>query len=297
MTYSHLATNTMRVIKQPLLGVCYAKWVTSRLIQRTPKANFNNGIRFGGFTSFSEYWLRHAGLDSEDLDVIRIVHSTCPPSGSLAIDIGANLGLFSLSLSKIGFEKVYACEPIPTTHERLRSNLNLNPTLSNRVIPCLFGIGEDNTLADFLISPTSPGQNKLLPPAAQTNSPTHQPIDTLPCRIMTLPSMFSEYQITRAHFIKMDVEGFESSILAGGLSLLRSGKVAFIYSEVIAEALSDAGSSLGQFQSLIEEAEFDPVIVRDSYNPTFEKVDFQTALSQAGIRRNMLFRSRHFTQS
>lgn len=64
-------------------------------------------------------------------EVVAIVSSLIKP-GSCAIDIGANVGYFSLLFAQLAgpFGKVIAFEPQPDVHARLLQNLSLNPRLT-----------------------------------------------------------------------------------------------------------------------------------------------------------------------
>ena len=48
--------------------------------------------------------------------------------------------------------------------------------------------------------------------------------------------------------LKIDVEGFETAVI-GGRGLLAAGRIVFVYAEVIAQALREAGSSAEQLRS------------------------------------------------
>lgn len=232
--------------------------------------------------------MRYRGLDLEDLDVIKRVHRR-DLVNSVAVDVGANLGLFSLALAKGGFHRVYACEPLPDTYKRLVKNVGLNPSLATRIVPCKVGVGEEDKVVDFIFNSSSPGQSKI---ALASRVPESQ--IKVKCELMTLPSLFSRHGVQHANFLKLDVEGFESSVLRGALPLLQAGKVEFIYAEIIPKALEDAGSSLSEFAQLIEAAAMVPVVINPGAAHGFEHVSLSAALEQAGTRRNVLFQSRTF---
>jgi hypothetical protein len=51
-----------------------------------------------------------------DCSVARICREHCK-SGEVAVDVGANIGLFSAMLSRMGFTPVLAFEPAPTNYK------------------------------------------------------------------------------------------------------------------------------------------------------------------------------------
>jgi len=45
---------------------------------------------------------------------------------SVFLDIGANIGYYSISASNFGFKKIYSFEPVPKTINKLKFNIELN---------------------------------------------------------------------------------------------------------------------------------------------------------------------------
>lgn len=66
-------------------------------------------------------------------------------SGDIVVDVGANLGFFSLMALKEGASKSYAIEPFPTTYEYLCKNVEGLPVTT---INC--GIGNEDRNVDFV---------------------------------------------------------------------------------------------------------------------------------------------------
>jgi len=287
----HLIRNAVHLAKRPEMARLYAKWWFAKyMMRRSVIGEFNGGIRFTGFPTFSQYWIRRHGMDHEDLRIVQRVRATTTDQ-PVAIDIGANLGLFSFALAKAGFHRVYACEPIPETYNCLLANMRLNPLLADRITPCETGIGANDTQMTFSYSNVSPGQSKIASAANDLEE-----ITDVECKLMTLPSLCDQYRIQKIDFVKIDVEGFESSVIKGAMPLLEAGRVKFIYAEVIPQALSEAGSSIQEFSELMEAASFDPVVIGADEDSEFQPVAFDIALQHAGTRRNVLFRTRIFRQ-
>ncbi len=199
-----------------------------------------------------------------------------------ALDIGANLGLFSLAMAKAGFSEIHSFEPIPATHSKLLENIKLNPDLAKRILPKCLGVGAKRGNVKFVVNPTSPGQNKI----AISSFVAPDQCCEISCEIVTLDSYLKENNSGKILLLKMDVEGFEADVLKGGSEVLRSGQVDFIYSEVIEKALIDSGSSLDEFSDLIASLGFNPVSLGSN---GFSKISFDEAMKIAGNRRNILF--------
>jgi FkbM family methyltransferase len=141
------------------------------------------------------------------------------PSGATVIDIGANVGYFSLSvLSKFPGARVIAFEPMPANFKLLSQYQSENSTLNFTVINEAVS-GEAGTLTlhydakdDFTT-------------AASINSSGDQP-DTELVRTTTLQNIISTYGISRIDLLKLDCEGSEYSILyqtpASSLQMIRA---------------------------------------------------------------------------
>src|SRR5262249_24992267 len=78
-----------------------------------------------------------------DKDLERVFARFVRP-GHCCIDVGANVGAVTLHLAKLAGPqgRVVAVEPGPPYFERLARNLELNPTIRERVAPVHAGLGE-----------------------------------------------------------------------------------------------------------------------------------------------------------
>jgi len=134
--------NALRLLRSPKMAKAYGRWLISQAYyDNSPIVRYGRDIAVGEFLSFSEYWLWRNGLDAEEIALSDACYSVCSKP-SAALDVGANIGFFSLALSKAGFDSVIAFEPVPLTFQRLRRNLARNPTVSERIIALNFGLGD-----------------------------------------------------------------------------------------------------------------------------------------------------------
>ncbi|PYK39436.1 MAG: hypothetical protein DME49_03960 [Verrucomicrobia bacterium] len=197
-----LFLNALRLLRSPKMAKAYGRWLISQAYYD------NSPIAVGEFLSFSEYWLWRNGLDAEEIALSDACYSVCSKP-SAALDVGANIGFFSLALSKAGFDSVIPFEPVPLTVQRLRRNLARNPTVSERIIALNFGLGDFRGPVQFEESRQSPGQNRI----AIATSPTRR--DTSFCKIESLDEALTNLGIREIGFLKLDVEGFESAVVQG----------------------------------------------------------------------------------
>jgi FkbM family methyltransferase len=134
----------------------------------------------------------------------------------VAIDIGANLGWYSVLLNRLsaGGARIYAFEPDPQTFKLLRTNLTANQ--ATRVNAFNFALGAAPGSAQLRrYKDSNNGRHSLIPGDDIAGSVT-VPLDTL--------AHFWEAQglnTARIAFMKVDVEGFEYFVLKGAGELLR----------------------------------------------------------------------------
>ena len=127
--------------------------------------------------------------------------------GSTVLDIGANIGTFSiLAASIVGpGGRVLAFEPVTETFERLRENVALNG-LDNVECRCAAIDGKEGTLT------LQVSRKSALSTAHMGNRDgVDQNSVTVPC--LTLESVLSDRSIGRIHLMKVDCEGSEYKIL------------------------------------------------------------------------------------
>ena len=128
----------------------------------------------------------------------------------VCIDIGANLGYYSIPLGKLVGEKgtVYSVEPIPLFVEILTANIQRYNLKNIHILP--YALGDNNSGTIQMGTPEIDGMfrhgyTKVLEKQDYTyaktyNVPLRNPID-----------LFKD--LTQLHFIKCDVEGYETHIL------------------------------------------------------------------------------------
>ena len=135
-------------------------------------------------------------------------------AGGVFVDVGANIGVFTVPAALRAGPKgvVLAIEPAPAIAGYLRRNIVLNGLKNVRVKQCAaFERNEDEL--PFYHAPTEHFGMEAL--AAQFHD---SPI-SVPGR--TLDDLLAEEQLARVDLIKIDVEGFEASVLQGASQLLK----------------------------------------------------------------------------
>ena len=127
-------------------------------------------------------------------------------TGSLLIDIGANIGLWTLVGATKG--EVIAVEPNPRTYQMLVENIKLN------------GVGEKVTAIHAAVA-SEHGEVSFNCQADHTlSSIDHTNQSDVRVSAITLDSLFTSKISTKGLVIKMDTEGYEMAALLGASKTL-----------------------------------------------------------------------------
>jgi FkbM family methyltransferase len=149
----------------------------------------------------------HLPGDPEDIVTIFLVFMRHDygyvPKGSTVVDIGANIGVFSLYAAHQGAARVIACEPGYDTCELLRHNIHSN------------GLETTITVVKEAVTDV-PGKEVRFPLAANANSRIAQDLSQGPTEVVrttSLNELVERYHLQDIALLKMDCEGAEYPIL------------------------------------------------------------------------------------
>jgi len=162
--------------------------------------------------------------------------------GYTVIDIGANIGYFSLLAAKLvgNRGKVYAFEPEPRNYEAMLKNIGLN--------------GYDNTVAVQKAVSNTAGMVKLYLANTDVGAHTLRELHNHPAfkkkqhgefievESVTLDEFFKDKE-HRIDVIKMDCEGSEAAVISGADRLLRENKGLKMFIEFYPAAIREMGYS------------------------------------------------------
>jgi FkbM family methyltransferase len=173
--------------------------------------------------------------------------------GDVAIDGGANIGLFTLmAAARVGSAgRVVACEPSPTTMALLRENVALNRYgwVDLREVALAEHPGK---LRMHVFTPGS-GFSSFAPADTTTSSEVE-------VSVATLDEVAGDL-LERTSLVKLDVEGAELLALKGAPRLLEQARPDFIV-ELEAGHLERQGASVAEVQVLFEAAGYEGYAIR-----------------------------------
>lgn len=169
--------------------------------------------------------------------------------GSIVLDIGANIGAHTLDLARLvgPAGKVYAFEPTAYAFNKLKRNLALNPEISARVVPEQVRLTCERGL-DCSIEVYSSW--RVI--GEERRHPKHLGIaqSTTAAAVLTLDDYCNNSNLYGISFVKLDVDGFETEVLSGGIQTLRRD-LPTICLELAPYALEERGSSLRELLAVL----------------------------------------------
>lgn len=128
----------------------------------------------------------------------------------LFIDVGANLGSYSLLASGLCKAKSYAFEPVPKTFERLLENISINHLLSEIFSRQIAISNKENKKNEYIYFSIDRGcENSIVDSSYQGRKEK-----------VSISSLDKECFNLNPVLIKIDVEGFEKEVLEGAKNTL-----------------------------------------------------------------------------
>lgn len=155
--------------------------------------------------NFGEY-------ETEDADLLYKIIS----NGETIFDIGANIGWYSLVLSKkFPLSAIHSFEPLPETFASFVTNISMNQ--AEKVISNNFGFSNEAKTLKFYTSLHTSVSN-----SSQNITDDNQVTET-ECKVVTLDS-YAYLNNISVDVIKCDVEGAELFVFQGGLQTIEKFK-------------------------------------------------------------------------
>ena len=171
-------------------------------------------------------------------------------SDDLFLDIGANVGTYTVLAAGVAGSSVLAFEPIQTTHMRLMRNVQVN-SLHSRVVALNIGLGAES--GSLIFSADLDSENHVL----QTDMPIEGEITRV--NVDSLDNVLGGRMPT---LIKIDVEGFETEVIRGGVLAFNSPSLMAVLIE-----LNGSGQRYGFSEKAIHDSFVDRGFSPYRYDP------------------------------
>jgi FkbM family methyltransferase len=173
-----------------------------------------------GFFVYSSLNDRILGLDVnatwEQMESTFIVNNLS--QGDVFVDVGANIGYFSMLAAQQGAGKVFAIEPIPKTYAMLCMNVEHN-MFTGVIEPVNVALGSQEHTAKFTCS---------LGPKNHIEYDVdniHHDLPTIDIKVTTLDHLLADRkEVNRIDFVKVDIEGAEYRFLLGAEKTIKAFK-------------------------------------------------------------------------
>ena len=190
--------------------------------------------------------------------------------GSIAIDIGANIGFFTAYFADwVGASgQVVAFEPEASNYQALVTSLR-KTGIDNRVEAVQAAVSDHSGKDRLQINPVHPGDHRLGAEGVLVD-------------VVTLDDYLSDEDAARVSMIKIDVQGAEEKVLAGTQCILNKFKPP-LFVEIDESALRQQGSSLDGLLSRLLIHGYQPyVLMRQGPVPVASKDGIRARLKTDG---------------
>jgi FkbM family methyltransferase len=167
----------------------------------------------------------------------------------LFVDIGANIGSYTILASSVIKARTICFEPVPSTYSRLMANVRINNLEEGRVVPLNIALGDKK--GELYFSSDQNCMNHVVANKEKIEKKIIVNVSTLDQELKECPFL-----------IKIDVEGYETPALLGAKSILENSKLCGVIME-----LNGSGDRYGYDELKILNMMFDYGFKAFSYNP------------------------------
>jgi FkbM family methyltransferase len=153
-------------------------------------------------------------LGDLDRKISEVIRRIVRP-GDRVLDVGANLGVVTLQLARLVGPNgvVHSFEPNPAVHRLLEQSLERNHLTNVRLHKCALG-ADDGTTLTLNFSEENAGLGTVC------RGSTGAGWSSVEVPVRTLSALAAEHDFGEMRLMKMDVEGFELTVLRGALAWL-----------------------------------------------------------------------------
>ncbi len=195
--------------------------------------------------------LRHTGIfEATETQLVK----DKVQAGSTVIDIGANIGYYSLLFARnVGAQgRVYAFEPEPNNFALLEANIALNPFTHIQAINQ--GLANYNGTTTLHLCDDNGGMHRAYPSLL-----CQRQVDI---KVSRLDDYFAGH-FPQVDWIKMDIEGFEYQAILGMEKLIATQDKLYLLTEFSPAAMKEAGNDAADYLRLLQAWGFEIYSIED----------------------------------
>jgi FkbM family methyltransferase len=196
---------------------------------------------------------------------IFLLHNFSLKEHEIALDIGANLGWFSVLLSRLSEDGslIYSFEPDEANFNLLKYNLSSNGC--ENVKPVKLAVSNEVGISTFFKYPLkNTGRHSLLPKDG---------LEKVHVETTTLDSFLLNNELSRVKYLKIDIEGYEYFALLGATNLLSFNPIIMMeYSPHLYSECCSADKLIG----LLSSRSYKPFILN---NGILKEISFEELLN------------------
>lgn len=183
------------------------------------------------------------------------------------VDVGANVGVYSILASGVAGSYSIAFEPIPSTFVKLKRNVIYN-NLTDKVR--LLNVGVGDKVGTLLFSDSLDAVNHVVMKPGFNGSTIKVDVTTLDISLADIP----------LRFLKIDVEGFEGNVIRGAVRIFKEQELKVVVVET--NGLSDSyefgqnyihdalvASGFAPFDYLPAERKLQPITILNPQNTIY----------------------------
>jgi FkbM family methyltransferase len=186
----------------------------------------------------------------QDRNIVRVTRKLIQP-GTLVIDVGANIGFFSIAMQQLADVTVLAFEPAPDNFRQLTEVLTTRGN-AGRIYPFQLALSDRTGKALLHLSDFAPTDHKLIDSRSST---TVEIATTTLDDFLGLHPEFAGFPVS---LIKIDVQGAELLVLHGMVRTLEINHRPPILVEYAPGDLALAGISPQEFFAAFEKLGYRP---------------------------------------
>jgi FkbM family methyltransferase len=166
----------------------------------------------------------------------------------LFVDVGANVGTYTVLASAVVGARSIAIEPVPATYQNLLDNIHLNH-IQSKVVTHNIGIGEKSGELHFT-SGLDTRNRVIIEPTSETGL-TLVPIKSLDEILAMQPC---------PKCIKIDVEGFETAVITGAKKTIENKKLQAVILELNGSGKRYGYNDLDTHDKMVSQFNFSPYL-------------------------------------